>query len=370
MTEGTHSTDAGAVRKGLRPVLIASQRNVTEHTTVLRRLVVGLADESIPVALVCPTQCDSACVAPAPVDIFSHPLIDLPILERLGIEPLAILLEKFKPTVLHCLCESRATLAHRLAARLEIPYILSVNSLVGRFTRLSISSRWCAKLVVPTRTVASQVAKARPRFADRIKHISMGTFSDADIICFSDTSRVPSMVVAYPLNRPSDLVHLLNAIKTLLGEGREFMTVIMGHGAAEDKLRRFLVTRGLSQAVTIVPILNPWRSVLAAGDIFVQPRPSRTFSVFLLEAMSLGAAVAACKGGVDDLIIPDRTAVLFDPDSESSIGQALAQLLDNQEFARNLACSAQEHVRTNYSVSTMISATLDIYSQVQVQLGT
>jgi glycosyltransferase involved in cell wall biosynthesis len=104
---------------------------------------------------------------------------------------------------------------------------------------------------------------------------------------------------------------------------------------------------------------------VVAGDIFVQPQPLRTFSVFLLEAMAVGTAVAACWGGVDDLIIPNETAVVFEPDSEPSIRQALRQLLDEHDFARRLATTAQEHIRANYSVNAMVSATLKTYLEAQ-----
>ena len=117
-----------------------------------------------------------------------------------------------------------------------------------------------------------------------------------------------------------------------------------------------------------MPVLNPWRSVVAAGDIFVQPQPLRVFSAFLLEAMAVGTAVAACWGGVDDLIIPNQTAVVFEPDNEPSIRQALKQLLDDRDCARRLAATAQEHIRARYSVSEMISATLTTYLAVQQQL--
>ena len=81
--------------------------------------------------------------------------------------------------------------------------------------------------------------------------------------------------------------------------------------------------------------------------------------------MGLGTAVAACLGGVDDLLIPIQTAAVFDPDSESSIRRTLAKLLDQPDLARRLARTAQEHVRASYSASTMISATLKTYTEAQ-----
>jgi len=74
-------------------------------------------------------------------------------------------------------------------------------------------------------------------------------------------------------------------------------------------------------------------------------------------------AVAACKGGVDDFIIADRTAVVFNPNDEISIRGALQRLLDRKEFARQIARNAQQNLRENHSVSKMISSILQIYRE-------
>ncbi len=359
---------AAAVRKSLRPALIVSTRNVTEHTTFLRQLLVGMADESIAVALVCPPGLDLESVAPAPAAMFTHPLIDFSPMEHVGVERLAAQLEKFRPTVLHCLCERRAGLARRLARRLDMPYVLMINSLAKRIRRLSISSRRCVRIITPAETIRAHVAKSLPRFADRIAQINLGSFVSGDAMCFSTPSRLPSIVVAHPLRRVSEFANFLQAVKSLRTDSREFMVVIMGNGPAEHNLRKLVVAMDLSDVVTIVPILNPWRSVVAAGDIFVQPQPLRAFSVFLLEAMAVGTAVAACWGGVDDLLIPNQTALTFEAGNEPSIRQTLRQLLDDHDCARRLAATAQEHIRARYSVSAMISATLRTYRDAQQQV--
>jgi len=65
------------------------------------------------------------------------------------------------------------------------------------------------------------------------------------------------------------------------------------------------------------------------------------------------------------LIIEGKTAVVFDPDDELSIYNCLRQLFDRREFARQLARGAQQYLRENYSVSKMISSTLQIYRDAQ-----
>jgi len=364
-----HNLDAVTTRKSLRPVLLAPRTGVVEYSSFLRHLLIGLADESIPTGLVCPPGCDSESVVPVPATVLVHPLVDLPLMEHFGIERLAGQLEKLKPTILHSLSEGVGPLARQLARRLNLPYVQTLHTLVKRSCRASMLSPHCTAVVAPAETILANAVRWCPQLADRITQINVGTFIEEDTVCFPDPSRLPSIIVARPLDRVADFANFLEAVKALLSDGYEFMVILMGSGRAEHRLRRFLAHRGLSESVTIVPVLHPWRSVLAAADIFVQPRPLRTFSVFLLEAMSLGTAVAACTGGVDDLIIPNQTAVIFDPDDRQSIQQALVRLLGDHDFARRLAGIAQEHVKARHSVSAMISATLDLYAEAQQRFG-
>lgn len=364
MTKVKHA-DTAETRRGIRPVLLASQRTIVEHTTCLQRLLVGLADESITTALICPPNCSLGSLAPIPADLFTHPLIDLPFMEHVGVEALAVHLEKFRPTVLHCLCESRAALVRQLAERLDVPYILAVNSLEKKIAGLPLSPRHCTNIIVPAETIRSRATKARFRYADRIRQINMGTFAGAEPVCFSDPSHLSSVVVAHPLDHASHFEALLKAARALLREGHEFMVVIMGRGRAERRLRRRVVEYGLSEVVTIVPVLESWRAVLAAGDIFVQPQPNMAFSVALLEAMGLGMAVIACPGGVDDLIVPNQTALVCEPDSDRGIRDSLARLLGDHSFAHRLAGMAQTYVAGRYPVGGMISATLETYVEAQ-----
>ena len=156
-------SDPAAMRRSLRPALILSQRNIAEHTTFVRHLLVGLADESIPVALICPPGQNTESVTPAPAAVFTHPPVALPLMERVGVERLAGQLEKFRPTVLHCLCESRAGLARRLARVLDLPYVLMINSLAKRICKLPLSTHRCARIVVPAEKIRASVDRALPR---------------------------------------------------------------------------------------------------------------------------------------------------------------------------------------------------------------
>ena len=331
----------------------------------LEHLLVGLVDESIPVAFVCPPDCDVDSVVSPAVEVIRHPVFDLPLMGPQNRKKLTEQLAGFEPTVLHCLCRSKAKLTRQLSRQLNLPYVLTVNSLQKRTSRISISARRCAKIIAPAESIVANIAKLYPGLAERIERINIGTFVSETGGCFDQTSQLAGMVIAHPLDSAAEFENLLGAAKRLAIEGYEFMLVLIGGGPAEKQLRKLLDELGLLQIVTIVPRVQSWRYVLAAADIFILPVASAAFNPLLLEAMSAGMAVAACKGGVDDLIIQGQTAVVFNPDDELSIYDSLRQLFDRREFARQLAKGAQEYVRENHAVSKMVDALLQNYRQAQ-----
>jgi hypothetical protein len=354
---------AKAVDKPLRPALIVSEHTLCEYPISLHHLLLGIADESIPAVLVCPPECNIDSVVSPSVEVIRHPALNLPFLWHQNKKILIEQLEKFKPTILHCLCESKASLTRQLAWQLDLPYVLTVNSLQKRRGRFPISSELCAKIIVPTKSIATNVAEVYPDFAERIEQINIGTFVEETSNCFSEPGRLASMVTAYPFDNAGEFENLFAAVKRLVIDGYEFVFLVIGGGRGEKQLRKLLRTMGLLWIVSIVPQVEPRRLAVAAGDIFIQPQPSNSFNPLLLEAMSGGSAVAGCKGGVDDLIIENKTAVVFDPNDKLSIYKSLQQLFDRQELARQLAKGAQEYLRQNHTVSKMITNILRIYRE-------
>jgi glycosyltransferase involved in cell wall biosynthesis len=344
-----------------RVALIASRRIIFEYQLYLKYLLVGLADESVPVLLVCPPVPEIDAIAPPAVEIVRHPAIDVPFLERYNQKLLLHCLMEFRPDLLHCLCETRAALARWLAKHLNLNYLLNVNSIVPRLRLLNLSKSRCAAIIASAKTIADSFASGHQKFADRIRQINIGAFVPDTTACFANPKRLACIIIEHHLDNPADLQNLLNALHRLSVENYEFLVALVGTGRAESEIRKQLITLGLSRFVTIVPRLSGLDSVLSSTDIFVVPRPTSSFNSLLLAAMSAGCAVAACKGGVDDLIIGDKTAVTFDPDDGLSIYNCLKRLLDAPDFARQIAAGAQQHLRQNHHVSDMVASILQLY---------
>lgn len=348
-----------------RPVLIVSRETISEYSMFLERLLVGLAGESIQVMLICPPDCDVGSVTFGITEVVRYPSIELPFWGRYYRSRLVQQLEKFRPTVLHCLCQKRAAFTRRLARQLNLPYVLTVNSLQKRRRQLSISSNRCRAITAPAANITANVAQFHPRFSDRIEQVNIAALVSEKSNCFSETGRLASIVTPGPLKKDNRFENVLEVVKRLAIEGHEFLLVVTDSGPAKKQLRRSISARGLSRIVVRVPLIRPCRLVLGAADIFIRAAVSTSFEPLMLEAMSLGTAVAACRGGVDDLIIEGQTAAVFDPNDEFSLYKCLQDLLNRREEACKLAAGAQQYLRENYSLGGMTSSFLRIYREAR-----
>ena len=73
--------------------------------------------------------------------------------------------------------------------------------------------------------------------------------------------------------------------------------------------------------------MRPLRKILKGADIFIETSPNHSSDSNLLEAMSVGMAVAACCS--EEGFLKDReTALFFDGDDEISIYSCLRELCD------------------------------------------
>ncbi|MBN2588234.1 MAG: glycosyltransferase [Sedimentisphaerales bacterium] len=380
-------------KKSHRVVLIASEHTFSQYPVLLRHLLIGLADESVPVALVCPQRCNVESLSIGAVEIIRHPLLELPFTSFYNNKLLLEQLMKFKPTVLHCLCESQALETKFLAWRLNLPYILMVNSFHKHFSMLSatgnnlpISHIHCKKIIAPTASIVGNFTRTFSHYSDLIQQVNRGTFTTSKTSCFSRNANFTTIMMTYPAHYCERIETIFNSIRHLKINGYEFMIFLISNDSmfpklsfftkrsvfpsavskTEKQLWKLLNALDLAHLVTIVPPQIPWRQVLESGDIFIDPCPCFVFNSILLEAMSVGNAVAAAPGGVDDLIIPEETAITLESDDEHSIMQTLQRLFDRPEFARQIARNAQEYVKKNHSVSNMIAQILKIYDEAEI----
>jgi glycosyltransferase involved in cell wall biosynthesis len=350
-----------------RVALIASRRTISEYPLYLKFLLVGLADESVPVVLVCPPGSEVESIVPPTVEVIRHPALDMPLMEHYNRHQLLNRLVEFRPDVLHCLCEMTSALTRWLSGRLKIRYLININSIAAHRRLITLSSSRCANIIVPAKTIAEHFTAAHPKFADRVRQINIGAFVESETACFARPQCLPGIVIAPPIENGAGLDNLFQALYRLTIDSYQFIVALVGGGRWERQVFRQLRSLGLLRVVTIVPRTLGLFSAVSAADVFIVPRPSNSYNMLLLAAMGAGSVVASCTGGVDDLIIEDKTALVFNPDDQLSIYNTLKRIFDSREMARKIASNAQEYLRQNHKVSDKVASTLQLYRQTSSQ---
>jgi glycosyltransferase involved in cell wall biosynthesis len=348
--------------EAIRPVLILDADTFRRSSIFLEHFFVALVDQSIHAAVVCSPDSNTGTIISPAIDVITHSACRMPFLWRQNRNKLMERIAKFGPSVLHCIPREQIALTRKISHEFEIPYILTARGM-DEFHRADIADPLCASIIVACASLREYLIQKYPAFTPRIEQIESGAFVADTCACFAKSQNLPSMIVVRPVDKTEDFEPLFNAVKHLAVDNHEFVLVIIGTGKADATVRKLIRTMGLSQIISIVPNFHMLRAALADADIYIQPRPVYAFSVPLLEAMSVGMAVAGCKGGVDDLLIEEKTAVLFNPDDHLSIYSTLQRLLNDRTGARQMAMSAQAYLRRRHTVSKMMSGLIGAYGR-------
>jgi glycosyltransferase involved in cell wall biosynthesis len=350
----------------IRPLIVSDTETIQRFCAPLRHLLFGFEAQGISSCLVLPPNSEVETFLWPGMDVIDYPALRLPLFIRQNRRRLFAHIEKFNPSVVHCLGASKALIAKIISRNFGIPAVLTVNSSHQNFLKRKIIRKNFAAIIASSDRFVESIKKHNPEIAAIVRQVSIGTFVDETCACFSRPRQLPSMVMASDFLRFDDLEPLLGAVRHLAVDGYEFIVVLMGRGPAEDKIRHFVKNTGLSQTVSISPEIRPLRSALRGADIFIQPYITERLDSAMLEAASAGLAIATDKNNADNMLKNNQTAIFFDCKDELSVYSALQKLLDDRQLAVTLASAVQDYLRNNNSVSSMVAGLLEIYAQVSV----
>ena len=351
----------------VRPVLLVDEGVYRSYTVYLRRILVGLADTAHASALVCPGDIDTSVVDCPTVELFEYPTLRLSLFKSLNRRILLERLERFKPTVLHTFSPGQIELAAFLSEALEVPLVVTFHGHRGHWNHRAKAMLQAARVLAPSAVLAERAAMLYPTLRERIELVPVGSYVEDTCVCFSHVHRPASLIAVHPFEDARLFEPLLGAVRHLALDGCELVLALMGVGPAERAIRRQIRAMGLSPRVALVPPMRPLRTVLEGADVFLHLKDRGLFNAQLIEAMSVGLAVAGVADQTGGLLIDGQTATLWDGADELSIYAGLKRLLNQREVARQFALNAQAFLQHHCSVSGMIDKTLAAYIAAQQQ---
>jgi glycosyltransferase involved in cell wall biosynthesis len=163
---------------------------------------------------------------------------------------------------------------------------------------------------------------------------------------------------------------LLEAVASLVAEGKDLQCVVLGEGELRDALEKRAKSLGLEDRALLPGYVQDAPDYLPLFGIFVMPSLTEGFPMVLLEAMAAGVPIVATRvGGIPGVLDDGRAGILVNPSDVQGLCQALLTILEDGGSARRRADRAAQRVRNLYSSRVMAERYEAIYRQVLFELG-
>ena len=123
-------------------------------------------------------------------------------------------------------------------------------------------------------------------------------------------------------------------------------------GKERERIEGIVEELGL-QDITIFPGRIEHKDLVyyyAAADVCVVPSHYEPFGLVAIEAMASGTPVVASRvGGLKYTVVDEVTGLLASPQDESAFASAIAQILSNPSWQKQLGANARERVESMFS---------------------
>jgi glycosyltransferase involved in cell wall biosynthesis len=161
----------------------------------------------------------------------------------------------------------------------------------------------------------------------------------------------------YPVK---DHATLVRALAELPGA----RVAIAGRGDEEANLRRLAAELGVADRLHLLGLRDDVDTVLAAGDVFVQPSRSEGLPLAVLEAMAAGLPVVATRvGGIGEAVADGETGYLVPPAEPPALAAALRKVLAADDRGAALGARGRLRAEREFSVDVMADRYRALYAR-------
>jgi len=155
---------------------------------------------------------------------------------------------------------------------------------------------------------------------------------------------------------------LLKAIKNLPESlKKEIVLLIMGHGGET-------ISKAVDIPMVDVGYLNSDRIksiAYSAADLFLFPTRAEAFGLVAQEAAACGTPIVSFKvGGVPDIVRPEITGYLAEPENTNDLSNGIIQLLEDKKQRESMAKNCRKIALEEYSLELQAKRYIDLYNKI------
>jgi glycosyltransferase involved in cell wall biosynthesis len=148
---------------------------------------------------------------------------------------------------------------------------------------------------------------------------------------------------------------LIDAFASVVPRVPNARLVVAGEGGEMEKLRRRAIERGIGETVFLPGHVDDVRALMAAADVYALSSRNEGMANTLLEAMSVGCAIAATNvSGTNEAVRDEREAVVVPPEDAPALSNAIVRLLSDPALSRKLGEGARDRAGERFGVGRML----------------
>lgn len=166
------------------------------------------------------------------------------------------------------------------------------------------------------------------------------------------------------VGRLSEEKGIINLIKAFKKSNRNKL-YIAGDGPDKDRIVEYIKNEQLEEKIKLLGYLksNEIKEYVRKCRFVVVPSiwyENCPYSI--LETLSIGKPIVGSRiGGIPELVIDNKTGLLFDATSIEDLSNKMNLLFDNENMARELGINAKKYAEDNFSMDNYYNNIIKIY---------
>ncbi|MFO1006830.1 MAG: glycosyltransferase family 4 protein [Planctomycetaceae bacterium] len=157
---------------------------------------------------------------------------------------------------------------------------------------------------------------------------------------------------------------LIDAVARLVSEGLNLEIVLAGDGPLREEYLRRAAQCGIADRMILPGPVSNMESFYHSIDIFALTSYEEGLPLVVIEAMASGlCVVAASLFGMEDVIHPNTTGVLFPPGNTDELTNALRRVINDPDLSSSLGTAARTLALEQFSLRTASEIVEQIYQK-------
>lgn len=158
--------------------------------------------------------------------------------------------------------------------------------------------------------------------------------------------------------------YLINAVRILVDQGHNVLSVIIGEGKEREELENWVEELKLKKNVILPGKLDNYEAarLLKAFDIYINSSVKEGLTTTIIEAMQAGLPVVATRvGGTPEIVDDQENGFLLDSESSKDLAEKIKSVLSGVKDWDQIGEKAMQKARNEFSFEQMVKRTEKVY---------